>query len=212
MLTVWFIRHGESEGNVGLATSETAMIKLTARGIEQAERIALAFVEPPTLIVTSPYLRAKQTAQPTLLRFPDARHEEWPVYEFTFLSSLRYCNTTIEDRRPWAVAFWERCDPFYVDGEGAESFANLMSRIQQFLDRLQHGKEQFVAVFSHEEFIRAVAWSLLTSPVDNCFESMKHFRNFRKLFSIPNGAIWKVQFQTDGETRFSNIITSHLST
>src|SRR6266568_4822313 len=150
MLTVWFIRHSESEGNVGLATSETAMIKLTARGIEQAERIALAFVEAPSLIVTSPYLRAKQTAQPTLLRFPDARHEEWPVHEFTFLSSLRYRNTTVVDRRPWAAAFWERCDPFYVDGEGAESFANLMNRIQQF--------------------------------------------------------------QTVGETRFSNIITSHLST
>ena len=83
MLTVWFIRHGESEGNVGLATSESAMIRLTARGIEQAELIALAFIEPPTLIVTSPYLRAKQTAQLTLLRFPDARREEWPVHEFT---------------------------------------------------------------------------------------------------------------------------------
>ena len=212
MLTVWFIRHGESEGNVGLATSESAMIKLTAGGIEQAERIALAFVEAPSLIVTSPYLRAKQTAQPTLLRFPDARHEEWPVHEFTFLSSLRYRNTTVEDRRPPAAAFWERCDPFYVDGEGAESFANLMNRIQRFLDQLQHSKEQFVAVFSHEEFIRAVAWSLLTSSADNCFESMKHFRNFRKLFSIPNGAMWKVQFQTGGETRFSKIVTSHLST
>ena len=212
MLTVWFIRHGESEGNVGLATSETAMIRLTARGIEQAERIALVFVEPPSLIVTSRYLRAKQAAQPTLHRFSHARHEEWPVHEFTFLSSLRYRNTTVEDRRPWAAAFWERCDPFYVDGEGAESFASLMSRIQQFLDQLQHSKEQFVAVFSHEEFIRAVAWSLLTSSVDNCFESMKHFRNFRKLFSIPNGAIWKVQYQTGGETRFSNIKTSHLST
>ena len=211
MFTIWFIRHGESEGNVGLATSESAMIKLTSGGIEQAERIALAFVEAPTLIVTSPYLRAKQTAQPTLHCFSDARHEEWPVHEFTFLSSLRYRNTTVEDRRPWAAAFWERCDPFYVDGEGAESFANLMNRIQRFLDQLQHSKEQFVAVFSHEEFIRAVAWSLLTSSVNNCFESMKQLRNFRKLFSIPNGAMWKVQFQSTGETRFSNIQTSHLS-
>ena len=212
MQTVWFIRHGESEGNVGLTTMESPLIQLTPGGIEQAERVTLAFTEAPTLIVTSPYLRAKQTAQPMLLRFPDARHEEWPVHEFTFLSSLRYRNTTIEDRRPWAVAFWERCDPFYVDGEGAESFASLMHRIQQFLDQLQHSKEQFVAVFSHEEFIRAVAWSLLTSSVDNCFESMKQFRNFRKLFSIPNGAIWRVQFQTGGETHFSNIKTSHLDT
>jgi broad specificity phosphatase PhoE len=211
MLTVWFIRHGESEGNVGLATMASSLIQLTPGGIKQAEQIALAVPEAPSLIVTSPYLRAKQTAQPTLLRFPDARHEEWPVHEFTFLSSLRYRNTTVEDRRPWATAFWERCDPFYVDGEGAESFASLMQRIQQFLDRLQHSKEEFVAVFSHEEFIRAVALSLLTGSVDNCLESMKQFRNFRKLFFIPNGAIWKVLFQSTGETRFSNIQTSHLS-
>ena len=211
MLTVWFIRHAESEGNVGLAAIESALIQLTPRGIKQAEQIALAFVEPPTLIVTSPYLRAKQTAQHTLLHFPDARHEERPVHEFTFLSPLRHRNTTREDRRPWAAAFWERCDPFYVDGEGAESFASLMSRIQKFLDRLQRCEEQFVAVFSHAEFIRAIAWSLLIGSVDNCFESMKQFRNFRKLFYIPNGAIWKVQFQADGENHFSSIQTSHLS-
>ncbi len=54
--------------------------------------------------------------------------------------------------------------------------------------------------------------STVLSPVENCFESMKQFRNFRKLFSIPNGAIWKVQFQSTGETRFSNIQTSHLGT
>src|SRR4051812_43055625 len=63
MTEIWLIRHGESESNAGLPTSDTAKIALTPRGFAQAECIVAAFTRPPSLIVTSPYLRAIQSAQ-----------------------------------------------------------------------------------------------------------------------------------------------------
>ena len=81
MLTIWFIRHAQSESNAGLLTAADAGIALTPYGHAQAACIPAAFAERPTLIVTSPYLRARQTAQPTIDRFPDVPVEEWPIQE-----------------------------------------------------------------------------------------------------------------------------------
>jgi probable phosphoglycerate mutase len=67
---VWLIRHGQSESNAGLPTNGPAVTPLTAIGREQAERVAGAFTEPPALIVASPFIRARQTAEPTRRCFP----------------------------------------------------------------------------------------------------------------------------------------------
>src|SRR5215475_7985470 len=123
---VWLIRHAESIGNAGLATSRPDTIPLTGRGIEQASYLADSFSQAPALIVTSPYIRTQQSAKPTIQRFPAARQEQWEVQEFTYLSPARYLDTTAADRIPFVEAYWSRCDPHYVDGDGAESFADFI--------------------------------------------------------------------------------------
>ena len=85
MVRVWLIRHGQSESNAGLPSLDWRNIPLTELGRRQAERVAEVFADPPRLIVTSPYLRARQTAQPTIDRYPEAAFEEWPVQEFSYL-------------------------------------------------------------------------------------------------------------------------------
>src|SRR5256885_14957070 len=115
MPIVWFIRHAESEANAGLRTTHPDTIRLTRRGLAQAEQIARSFGEQPDLIITSPFLRAQQTAQATHLRYPDAPYEVWPVHEFTFLSSPRWEFSTNHERRPMVTAFWQRQDPHYID-------------------------------------------------------------------------------------------------
>lgn len=65
-----FIRHGESTGNFGIPCDDLARITLTKKGLRQARKVAEAWTEPPSLIVTSPYLRTQQTAAPTIERFP----------------------------------------------------------------------------------------------------------------------------------------------
>lgn len=100
MPKVWLIRHGESESNADLRTSHPSETTLTPKGLIEAERVAGRFVEAPDLIVVSPYLRSRQTAEPTLQRFAEIAIEEWPVHEFTYLHPNRYRDTMGSERMP----------------------------------------------------------------------------------------------------------------
>lgn len=214
MSTIWFIRHGESEANAGLPSADPSSIPLTPLGREQAKRIALAFTFPPDRIVHSPYLRARQTAQPTIDRFPGTACEEWPVHEFTYLSILGGVSTTAE-RRPRVEKFWRRCDPEWVDGEGAESFANLMHRVEGTLQRLEVERPGLTAVFTHSQFIRLLLWMLITNTrrvPSVTTEHMRRARDFLASFELPNGSIMKVWLGEE-EVRFtSTIVPGVLST
>jgi probable phosphoglycerate mutase len=88
VVRVWLIRHGQSESNAGLPSADWRRIPLTELGYRQAEHVAGVFADPPRFIVTSPYLRARQTAQPTIERYPGAPGEEWAVQEFSYLRPL----------------------------------------------------------------------------------------------------------------------------
>jgi probable phosphoglycerate mutase len=214
MPAVCFIRHAESEANIGQATAHPATIKLTPKGIEQAHSIAAFFKRSPDLIITSPYERTRETAQPTLRRFSTVRHEEWSVEEFTYLSPLDTLTTPL-DRKPKADAFWQRQDPFYVDGKGTESFTAFIVRVQTIVKRLRETKELSVVVFSHEQFILAIQWLFLKSKLEPdsivCSDGMKQFKDYLTMFRLPNGAILPMQLQDDSQTWISSIITSHLS-
>jgi probable phosphoglycerate mutase len=192
MPTVWLIRHAESAANAGLPTLNPGDIELTEKGWQQAEQIAQVFTVQPGLVVTSPYMRTKQTALPTLLRFPGSRQEEWPVHEFTYLSTSDRHYTTTHDRRPLVQAFWKRCDPTYVDGAGAESFMSFMRRARDIIERLKQHPERFIAVFSHEQFIHAILWLLLTGSDEISAAYMHQFQHFLTSLPLPNGAILKM--------------------
>ncbi|MFA5099768.1 MAG: histidine phosphatase family protein [Candidatus Omnitrophota bacterium] len=183
---VLFIRHAESESNVGGRSSAPATIPLSKQGITQAEALAVSLTDKPSLVVTSRYIRTKQTASPTLKRFNGLLHEEWDIHEFTYLSPAKCKNTTSSERLPIVQAYWNRCDPFYCDGEGAESFSDLIGRAHQTIDKLKRLDNRHVVVFSHEQFIKAVLWLLGgdRSPLDS--EKMKSFRQVLLTDRIPN--------------------------
>jgi 2,3-bisphosphoglycerate-dependent phosphoglycerate mutase len=182
----WLIRHGQSESNAGLPTDGPGASPLTALGREQAARMAAAFTGPPALVVSSPFVRARQTAEATLARFPGVPYEEWPVEEFTYLGELHGPKTTAEQRRPFAQAYWERVDPGHAS-DGGESFKELIARAHAFLDRLAGRPEEgLVAVFTHGIFMKAVIWSLFTGVTDPDATAMRAFRRFNGTCDIPN--------------------------
>ena len=170
MVRVWLIRHGQSESNAGLPSSDWRGIPLTELGHRQAERIAGVFADPPRLIVRSPYLRAQQTAQPTIVRYPGAACEEWPVQEFSYLRPLDGRATTSHERAPEVRGYWEQADPQRAE-PGAESFAGLLGI-----------------------FMRAVAWHLLTGVTDPGPEDMRQFRRFTSLYPVPNGGVLELRY------------------
>ncbi|AGM09535.1 histidine phosphatase family protein [Amycolatopsis keratiniphila] len=193
MARVWLIRHGESESNAGLPGGEPGASALTELGRRQAAEIAKSLAEPPRLIVTSPFLRARQTAEPTIERFPGAECEEWPVQEFTFLGELHGQVTTTATRKPYTEAYWSRADPHHAVN-GAESFAALFDRTQEFLARLGEREPGPIAVFTHGLFIRAVMWSLLTGTTTPDSGAMRRFRTFADTYLVPNGNITELRY------------------
>ena len=178
------IRHGESAANAGEATDSPANIPLTPLGYQQAQRVSQQFIDSPTLVVTSPFLRTYQTAIPTLAKFPGVRHEVWAVQEFTYLSPATCIGTTAAQRKTRVAAYWERNDPHYVDGEGAESFAMMLQRVHAMLERLQH-EAGVVVVFTHGQIMQATQL-LLATPTATTELLM---RQFHASDSIPNTAV-----------------------
>lgn len=214
MSNILLIRHGESESNAGLPTTCPERVELTEQGIEQAEYIAeyLKSQVPPDLIVTSSYERTKQTAAPTMSRFPFVPKDQWLVHEFTYLASslLLVESSTVIDRRPLVEGYWETCDPSYADGPKAESFRQFIWRVRGVIKRLKESSHETIAIFSHEQFICAVRWLSERNPVMLDEETMRDFRDILKSGTLPNGAILRMQFDDTEESPQWQLITSHL--
>ena len=185
MLTVHFVRHGESAANAGNATSDPALIPLTDRGWDQARAVAESFEQAPSLIVTSPFERAMDTALPTIQKFPGCPVEIWAVEEFTYLSPARCADTTAAERKPWVEAYWNSADPDYEDWPGTESFSHLIKRARSVLSRL-NGMTGTVVIFGHGQFMQAVRWLVVASPDQIDSHAMRSFRLFDGGHTIKN--------------------------
>src|SRR3546814_8565469 len=82
-----------SDWSSACALPISATIELTELGQEQAGEVAASWTQAPALIVTSPYTRSRQTAAPTIARFPEVPAERWPIGEFNYLQPARWNGT-----------------------------------------------------------------------------------------------------------------------
>lgn len=187
---VWFIRHAQSMANAdkNFRTNYTSasLVPLSKFGFKQSEDIVKYFKEPPGLIITSPYLRTKQTAQFLIEKYPDVPKEEWQIQEFTYLSSQKCFNTTFNERRVLVDEYWNNADPFYRDDGGAESFTNFFARISQAINKLKLRKEEFIVLFCHEYVILAAKYMLEKKNIKTTDKEMKEFRKYCLLNKIQN--------------------------
>ncbi|WP_024658001.1 histidine phosphatase family protein [Pseudomonas syringae USA007] len=187
MKHVRLIRHGESAANAGKASVDHATIPLTLKGVEQAQSVARSFTHAPALIVASSFSRAQATAMATVSTFTATPFETWPVQEFTYLEPARCTNTTVAQRKDWVEAYWAMSDPAFRDGAGAESFLEFIARAQSFLARLAEHPAQDIAVFSHGQFINAVAWLIERAPQGIDGRAMADWREYEITNPVPNG-------------------------
>lgn len=195
----WLVRHGQSQANAGAATEHPSTIELTELGREQAREIAAKISGVPDQIIVSPFLRTTQTAQPLLdalfargVRVPVL---EWPIQEFTYLSPVRCRGTTAVDRKIWAQEYWHRADPDWEDGDGAESYRQLMSRVDNFSARLR-ATPGFSLVFGHGMFFKAfligLEFGTQVSP-----QTMTRYRTLESADPIHNAQIVQLQSRSD---------------
>lgn len=171
--TLLLVRHGQSEGNVAaLAAQESgaeviavpardADVPLSAVGVEQAGALGawlgtLPDADRPELVWSSPYVRARQTAQVALdtARLPlrvrvDERLRDRELGVLDMLTT-RGVDTRLPleaERRRWV-------GKFYYRPPGGESWADIALRMRSFLgdlDRLADGRR--VLVVCHDAVI-----------------------------------------------------------
>jgi len=203
------IRHAESMGNAGYKTSSTEENPLTLFGQEQANKLSIFLYQKynglnlPDLVVHSHYKRAYQTME-SFVRDKNFLVEQWDVNEFKYLSSVKYANTSDEDRRPSREKYWERMDSDYHDDDTAESYNDLITRTGHMLESLLSCTHKRIFVFSHGQFIKAMWLIMVNEGLSGKLPTMSEFYNFTNSVLIPNIGIIKVIFK-DGEYSISQL-------
>lgn len=173
--TLFVVRHGESAGNVARDAANAARelvistatrdvdVPLSPRGERQATALghwfgALPANDRPTVVITSPYLRARQTTDiiTALGGFTYASHAVVPVQderfrekEFGILDGLtRY---GILDRFPEQAALRTSLGKFYHRPPGGESWCDVILRLRsafEMMCREYHGERVLVVAHS----------------------------------------------------------------
>ena len=185
MKEIWIYRHAESLANAGERTFDVAAIPLSEKGRAQARALAESLTDAPDRIVVSPFLRSAQTAEPSAARFETAEAAVWPIHEFTYLDPAACVGTSWVERKPMIDAYWARLDPDHVDGAGAESFAMLLRRARDFLERLARVEEAISMYVSHGQFMQA-ALLLAENPGVGPRDAMALFRDRQAQAPIAN--------------------------
>jgi probable phosphoglycerate mutase len=170
---LWVVRHGESAGNVaadaahgaGLARIDIADrdvdVPLSARGEQQADAVGRWFAaipvgERPETVLTSPYLRARQTAD--RIRRAGGSSEGAPAHviderlrekELGILDRLT--RTGVEQLYPEQAEMRRRLGKFYHRPPSGESWCDVILRLRSALDTvsLHHGEKR-VLIVAHQ--------------------------------------------------------------
>jgi broad specificity phosphatase PhoE len=163
------VRHGESTGNVardaaqrgGLSEIEIAVrdmdVELSPRGQAQAASLGRWLVDHdgvPDVVVSSPYVRAEQTALAAAeaLGCPITLDERLREREFGMLDRLT--RRGIQERFPEQAEMRSRLGKFYHRPPGGESWCDVGLRVRSALDTLSRQYAgQRVMVVSHEVVI-----------------------------------------------------------
>jgi 2,3-bisphosphoglycerate-dependent phosphoglycerate mutase len=183
---ILLVRHGQSVANAGGIPPDHITNPLTELGHAQAKAFADGVSCEPTLFLISPFLRAQQTAEPLLQRFPTIPVEEWPIQEFTFLEPNRHKGTNEEQQMPHILEYWERGDPAYLSGPGAESFTLFLDRARHAIQRLARmAPGGCIVVFTHGLLMQAFRL-LVLFPNATDAELMANFRRFHFVNFIEN--------------------------
>jgi probable phosphoglycerate mutase len=183
---VLLVRHGQSLANAGGIPPDHITNPLTELGHAQAKSFAENFPGQPTLLLVSPFLRARQTSEPFLQRFPTIPVEEWPIHEFHYLDPARHNGTSEEEQMPHMETYWKRGDPAHFDGPGAESFTAFLDRTRDSMKRLARlNTGGCIVLFTHGFVMQAFRLlSLFPDATDQ--QLMSNFRRFHFVNFIHN--------------------------
>ena len=222
---LWIVRHGQSQGNVardaaheaGLSVIDLDLrdvdVPLSELGHQQADATgrwfaALPEVDKPDVLLASPYVRARQTAEaicaagglaggakPTIL---DERLREREFGVFDGLTTVG-----IKERYPQEAAHRAKMGKFYHRPPGGESWADVILRLRSGLNtiNLQYADKKVVVV-AHQVVVLCLRYILeeLTeeqilnidrqAEILNCGIAAYDFVPNRQALCVPTLALW----------------------
>ena len=89
------------------------------------------------------------------------------------------------------TAYWETMDPDYNDGEGAESFAEMIQRVKTMLRRVKERPEDTIYIFTHGQFMETVK-IVLSHPDENSANLMRIFNERNRGKLVANCEIMRI--------------------
>jgi probable phosphoglycerate mutase len=222
---LWLVRHGQSQGNVARDAADEAGaheiaidmrdvdVPLSALGIEQAKAAgrwfaALPSDERPELILSSPYVRARQTAdiiceQGALTggRAKTVIDERLREREFGIFDRLTTAG--IRHKFPEEAAHRRRLGKFYHRPPGGESWADVILRLRSMLNTINlHYCDRRVLVVCHQVVVLCFRYILeeldegaildidKQSDVLNCGIAAYEFEAGPKELCVPQLSLW----------------------
>jgi broad specificity phosphatase PhoE len=196
--TVYFLRHGESEGNI-FPVFQAPDSPLSEKGREQALYVAQRIAKLPfDALVASPMERAKQTAE-----FITHATGKNPLYNDLFMERLKPSGL---NGKPYsdkeADALWKAWEESLalpsVKIEDGESFGEIVSRADQALTFLEHCEEGSIVVVTHGYFLRVIVARILLGD----FLTSELFLRFHKATATKNTGITVLKYdkkQAEGD-------------
>ncbi|MGY2904731.1 broad specificity phosphatase PhoE [Bradyrhizobium sp. URHC0002] len=172
---LWLVRHGERAGNVARDAAHSigseditieardVDVPLSSLGNRQADALGRWFasmsnVERPEVILSSPYLRARRTADAVRAALNSGSHgpaegivtdERLREREFGVLDRLTKFG--IEQRHPKLAAARQLMGKFYFRPPAGESWCDVILRLRSVLDTISlHYSDKRVLIVSHQ--------------------------------------------------------------
>ena len=222
---LWLVRHGQSQGNVARDLAHEAghsIIDLDLRdvdvplsdlGHEQAEAAGRWFAElpdseKPEVLLSSPYIRAKQTAEaictagglaggakPTVID-ERLREREFGVFDGLTTRGIR-------EQYPQEAAHRAKMGKFYHRAPGGESWADVILRLRSALNTINlHYADKRVLVVAHQVVVLCLRYILeeLTeaqilaidkqAEILNCGIAAFDFVPNEQALCVPTLALW----------------------
>jgi broad specificity phosphatase PhoE len=175
---ITLVRHGESMGNRADAQAREAHaeqldldlrdadVELSATGRDQGDAVADWLVEAeaswaPTVVLSSPYLRAFETAERATRRtdLEVALDERLRERDLGILDGLT--GVGIRARHPEEAERRKKLGKFYYQPPNGESWADVVLRVRSLLDDLRHGFDgERVWMFTHQAVIMSFRYVL----------------------------------------------------
>ena len=192
MRVITFVRHGQSQSNVGGVTMEHHAIPLTDAGQAQARALVELLPQKPSKVLVSPFERAQHTAAPYCAALGLETQTLNELKEFETFDPDLMQDMDGKQRRPLVDEYWSKAEPGLRMGKRAETFTEFAQRVNSFrletLPQLPDGS----VVFGHGMWTALLFWRVMGfTDYDNF--AMKGFRRFQLGFPMPNGATYRLQ-------------------